>query len=448
MIVTGYRPAIAAFTDDSASHAISKQQAEGVIIAKALEAYDGASNGNKTRGGVKKANEMYVVRQACEFFLTSYSIATFRSQFPQSKKFAAIAALISATHALSFYSLTLQHGVPFQPVNIRVSKDPIDLISKVLEQNARSYAKLDDLVGIAENLASAGLEHGILTGEDGDDQTKPDTKDLRKDAARRVTFMAVEAALREDDFETAYSYIVSRLTPSSAELNAPPQKGHNRNISTSSTLSRAQPIDDDISWRAAYLAGRYRPSTASPPTLRRLEQRTELLSLALLLAPANALTDILSAWRRCEEETSALQLSQQQEEQAFDDHADRREPSALPGNFTLYGDQPEMILNQKRREMGRMATNRGDSEAPLSMYDLTRSAARAFSRNVNLGTARQSSDMPSEQDAEGLRPGSSGQNPQDHETKVRRRDMVANAVSGGLASGIGWVLGAKPAEQQ
>ncbi|QIW96315.1 hypothetical protein AMS68_001833 [Peltaster fructicola] len=397
-----------------------------------LEAYDGASNGNKTRGGVKKANEI---------------ISAFRSHFPQSKKFAAIAALISATHALSFYSLTLQHGVPFQPVNIRVSKDPIELISKVLEQNARSYAKLDDLVSIAENLASAGLEHGVLAGDDANDETKIDTIDIRKDAGRRVTFMAVEAALREDDFETAYSYIVSRLTPSTAQLNAPPQKGHNRNISTSSTLSKAQPIDDDTSWRAAYLAGRYRPSAASPPTLRRLEQRTELLSLALLLAPANALTDILSAWRRCEEETSALQLSQQQEEQAFDDHADRREPSALPGNFMLSGDQPEMILNQKRREMGRMATNRGDSEAPLSMYDLTRSAARAFSRNVNLGTVRQSLEAPSEQDTDGLRPGSSGQNPQDADTRVRRRDMVANAVSGGLASGIGWVLGAKPAEQ-
>lgn len=31
---------------------------EGILLAKALEAYDGASNGNKTRGGIKKANDM------------------------------------------------------------------------------------------------------------------------------------------------------------------------------------------------------------------------------------------------------------------------------------------------------------------------------------------------------------------------------------------------------
>jgi hypothetical protein len=31
--------------------------------------------------------------------------------------------------------------------------------------------------------------------------------------------------------------------------------------------------------------------------------------------------------------------------------------------------------------------------------------------------------------------------------RVRRRDMVTNAVSGGLASGLGWVLGATPVDK-
>jgi hypothetical protein len=31
--------------------------------------------------------------------------------------------------------------------------------------------------------------------------------------------------------------------------------------------------------------------------------------------------------------------------------------------------------------------------------------------------------------------------------RVRRRDMVANAVSGGLTSGLGWVLGATPVDK-
>ncbi|KAK5122323.1 hypothetical protein LTR85_004234 [Meristemomyces frigidus] len=416
---------------------------EQVILGKAMEAYDGASNGNRMRGGVKKASDI---------------IAAFRPHFRNSVSFRQASALISATHALSFYSLTLQHGVPFKPVSIRVSSDPIDLIDKVLEQNANSYTKLDDLVDIAQNLVSAGLP----PTEDADGMAElvsgEELGRRLKLAERRVTFMAVEAALREDDFETAYSYIVNRLTPSGAEIAAPEDaktaKKHARKGSRSSRAK--QEHEDDVSWRAAFLAGRYRSPTAAPPTLRRLEQRTELLSLALLLAPTSALTEILAVWRRCEEETTSLQLSQQQAEEEFDDRADKRiSTSALPGNFTVGGEQPEMVLNQKRREMRRMgaaasAEKLGQDAAPMSMFDLTRSAARAFSRNafpLHAGAAAPArSSMEGERDmtasVDSL--GSDGGG----EHRVRKRDMVANAVSGGLASGLGWVLGAQPVQER
>jgi len=373
--------------------------------------------------------------------------------------------LIAATHALSFYSLILQHGVPFQPVSIRVSQDPIGLISKVLEQNPRSYTKVDDLIAIGQNLVSAGLpveapENNVDDLDEHFDGAEA-LASKRKDAERRVTFMAIEAALREDDFETAYSYIVSRLTPSNADISVPnnTKSKHVRNTSTSSATA---PNNDDVSWRAAFLAGRYRPATVSPPTLRRLEQRTELLSLALLLAPTSALTDILSAWRRCEEEMTALQLSQAQEEQDFDDRADRREapPSNLPGHFVLPDEQPQMVLGQKRREMGRRGA---DEDAPVSMFDLTRSAARAFSRNAfPLGgggaagrggneATRPSSSEESSRDmsasVDSLGSVGSGGAGETELQRVRRRDMVTNAVSGGLASGLGWVLGATPVDK-
>lgn len=395
--------------------------------------------------------------------LTLHSVTTFRPHFPSSDRFREVAALIAATHALSFYSLILQHGVPFQPVSIRVSQDPIGLISKVLEQNPRSYTKVDDLIAIAQNLVSAGLSAAASEGiNDEIDEPVNATQALeskRKNAERRVTFMAVEAALTEDDFETAYSYIVSRLTPSNADIiapnNSPPK--HTRNVSTSSITA---PNDDDESWRAAFLAGRYRPSTSTPPTLRRLEQRTELLSLALLLAPVSALTDILSAWRRCEEEMTSLQLAQAQEEQDFDDRADRREaPPNTPGHFILPDDQPQMIFGQKRREMGRLGgAGRGEEEAPVSMFDLTRSAARAFSKNAfplgrggggNSGgqaaPPRGSGESERGLDASVDSLGSAGSAEGE---RVRRRDMVTNAVSGGLASGLGWVLGATPVQRE
>jgi hypothetical protein len=398
-----------------------------------------------------------------ERMLTFQSITTFRPHFPSSNRFREVAALIAATHALSFYSLILQHGVPFQPVSIRVSQDPIGLITKVLEQNPRSYTKVDDLIAIGQNLVSAGLpvvaaDSNVDDLDDGViDAEALDAK--RKDTERRVTFMAIEAALREDDFETAYSYIVSRLTPSSADITGPNNAApkHARNTSTASA---AAPNNDDVSWRAAFLAGRYRPASTSPPTLRRLEQRTELLSLALLLAPVSALTDILSAWRRCEEEMTALQLSQAQAEEEFDDRADRREaPTQLPGHFGLPDEQPQLLLGQKRREMGRLGSGRVEEEAPVSMFDLTRSAARAFSRNAfPLGSsggggqgseqalARGSGESARGMDASVDSLGSAGSG-ETEQQRVRRRDMVANAVSGGLTSGLGWVLGATPVDK-
>ena len=327
--------------------------------------------------------------------------------------------------------------MPFKPVSIRVSQDPVGLISKVLEQNPGAYSKLDDLIGIGQNLMSAGLER---SHDDEDITVETSTHEAeiqrqRKDAERRVTFMAVEAALREDDFETAYSYIINRLTPSTTTLNQfPAPVKHVRNVSTSSTAVAA---DDDISWRAAFLAGRFRPTTSTPPTLRRLEQRTELLSLALLLAPVSALTDILSAWRRCEEEATAVQLSQREAEQAFDDRADKRQ-SLLPGQYAdVPTSQPDLLLGQKRREMGRLGAA-GEGEAPVSMFDLTRSAAvAAFGRGGGGSAVRNESEVR----------GSGEVARETEQERVRKRDMVANAVSGGLASGLGWVLGATPAER-
>ncbi|WPG98478.1 secretory pathway Sec39 [Acrodontium crateriforme] len=419
---------------------LSKDRISKIIIEKAMEAYDSASNGNKTRGGVKKANDI---------------ISAYRPHFKDCDAFRKATALIAATHALSFYSLTLQHGVPFQPVSIRVNKDAIGLIDDVLEQNPRSYTKLDDLIGVARNLVTAGLDSQTSEEEVTSTSTNKEALERRRnESERRVTFMAVQAALREEDFETAYSYIVSRLTPSGADITAPATTGdsvkkHARNASKASVRSSKETHEDDISWRAAFLAGRYRPATTSPLTIRRLEQRRELLSLALLLAPTSALTEILAAWRRCEEETTSLQLAQQAAEQEFDDGATLRQGSSLlPGNFTVDNEGPAMVLNQKRREMGRMVSSGAADEAPVSMFDLTKSAARAFSQGAfplrASGSAGQS--RPSMDSDRGLET-SVGSLGADKQGSVRKRDMVANAVSGGLASGLGWMLGATPVKR-
>ena len=327
------------------------------------------------------------------------------------------------------------------------------LISKVLEQNPGSYTQLDDLIDIGRNLVASGLgqgnSHGAVLDEEGEND---DANEMTTNVEQRVTFMAIEASLREDDFETAYSYIVNRLTPD-ADIEKPggnatrsgeKARGGAKGSITSVTVSRSI---DDASWRAAFLAGRYRPSSSTATTLRRLEQRTELLSLALLLAPVSALADILAAWRRCEEEMTTLQVSQREAEEAFDTMADKRaNMSNLPGHFAALDEQPQRVLGQKRREIGRMS-GRGGAEAPVSMFDLTRSATQAFSQKVFplRNVVSRSSSWTGSGIGDGL---DSAEDRDVEQDRPRKRDMVANAVSGGLASGLGWMLGATPVDQQ
>lgn len=374
--------------------------------------------------------------------LTLLSINTFRSSFKGSKAFERASALISATHSLSFYSLTLQHGVPFQPVNIRVSQDPLALLARVLVQNPRSYTKLDDLIGIGRNLALAGLPTSEADGDAHLDQSPLEQDRTVKVAERRVIFMCIEAALTEDDFDTAYSYLINRLAPEPPTV--PPPASENGNLSADQPPN-AVTEQDDISWRAAFLAGRYRPrQTNTTPSLasqiRRLEQRTELLSLSLLLAPPSALGEILTVYRRSEEEMSALLIQRSEAEAAHDDRSQRAAPatSALPGVFTDPRTEGMVFNQQSRTSTGRVR----DEEAPVGLFDLAQGAAAAFSRNAfPLRAASGTRAAPPAAGGDSLESEMSG----DH-ARVRKRDMVANAATGALASGLGWVLGAPPAQ--
>ena len=350
----------------------------------------------------------------------------FRTFFPDSVSFQKIGALLKATHAMSFYALTLQHGVPFQPVNIRAHRDPMLLVGKILDQNPRSYTKLDDLLDIGQNLVAASITTGTVKSDFAEDnQQEPAPPSLV--ARRRIIGMAIEAALREDDFDTAYSYAVNRLQQDS-----------------NSAPNEPSGLGDDTSWRAAFKAGCYIDTKASgPSTLRRLEQRMELLSQALLLAPTSALSDILEVWRQCEEDLNSA-LTQEAE---ADEKWDARGDQTMPGQFSGYSSP----VTQKSREPSRAAMN---EEVPMGLFDVARGAAATLSKNASLlggarnaagaGALRTVHERSSSQMSGGDDDVGSGH---DAEGRVRKRDIVSNMVTGGLASGIGWVLGAPPVRE-
>ena len=415
--------------------ALPREALKSRVLEAVLNAYDNASNGNRTRGGVKKASDL---------------IAAFQSSFDDASEFTHLDHLIKATHSLSFYHLTLQHGVPFQPVSIRVSSDPLSLVEKVLDQNNKAYTKLDDLLGIAENLVLADLPVPPPSDYAPGEEVPLDRRLF--DAEHRITYSAIIAALSDHDFDTAYSLITTRFDLTSNRANHPS-------------------FQDDTSWRAAYSAGRYRPastSISSSQTIHQrissLQQRMELLSKALTWAPTpDPLPDILTTWRQCEEQLDTLKSQALEEERAFESQDDR---DLIPGGFgptdrDLDATETRQLL-ESRRAYNYSASASAPSyeeEAPMGLFDVARGAASALRKNAfplrgaSAGagaeqggrggagirvhdqprTSMEESGMSSSGELE--RPGSAdGQ-------RVRKRDMLSNAVTGGLVSGMGWVLG-------
>ena len=383
---------------------------ESTVLGAILSHYDAASNGNRTIGQMLKASNI---------------LNTFKDFFPDSAAFAQTCALLSATHAMSSYKLVLQHDVLLRPVNIRAHKDPISLIGKILDQNKRSYAQLDRLLDIGQHLVAAGLPQDARTAS----ARKLSKADLDQEsvmARRRILQMAIEVALKEDDFDTAYSYVVTRL-PSMSQVK-----------STAPSEQAQDVTHDDISWRAAYQVGKSEASTDSTPTLRRLEQREELLSQALLLAPAAALSDILGTWQKCEQDLNAEIAREAAQADEWDDKGDRKVPGGFAADLSS--------ISRNTRNATRSAVS---EEAPVGLFDVARGAAAALRKNafpLRSGQKEESSFTKAAHDRplstvsvgssdEGSVSGAGG-----HE-RVRKRDMVSNMVTGGLASGIGWVIG-------
>ena len=383
---------------------------ESTVLGAILSHYDAASNGNRAIGQMLKASNI---------------LNTFKDFFPDSAAFARTSALLSATHAMSSYKLVLQHDVLLRPVNIRAHKDPISLIGKILDQNKRSYAQLDRLLDIGQHLVAAGLPQDARTAS----ARKLSKAELDQEsviARRRILQMAIEAALKEDDFDTAYSYVVTRL-PSMSHVKSTVPSEQAQNVT-----------QDDISWRAAYQVGKSEASTDSTSALRRLEQREELHSQALLLAPAAALSDILGTWQKCEQDLNAEIAREAAQADEWDDKGDRKVPGGFAADLSP--------ISRNTRSATRSAVS---EEAPVGLFDVARGAAAALRKNafplrgaqnnesISMKAAhdRPLSTVSVESSDEGSFGCVGG-----HE-RVRKRDMVSNMVTGGLASGIGWVIG-------
>lgn len=321
---------------------------------------------------------------------------------------------------------------------LRVHADPISIIGKILDQNPKSYTKINDFIHIAEQMVLAGL---TVRDVEGHSVIEPDQEEQQISIAqKRVTSMCIDSALAEDDFETAYSYVMNCLpsVASKAQARTPMLERRNTGI-----FARPPPrVLDDWSWRAALQAGKYRSNSntvrpshlgnaSSNLEIRHLEQRKDCLSQALRIAPPSTLHEILNVFRRCEEELD-IKIKEEAEQEALWD--ERGDQATMPGGFSV--DCP------KQQSRGVAITSGAEEEAPMSLFDLTRaSAARAQGSLSALTTLTGGAGRGSK---------AKGNTDTDRATQklgvghatVRKRDQLRNAAVGTLATGIGWLINA------
>lgn len=347
-----------------------------------------------------------------------------------------IEALLKATHGLSDYKLVLKQGEPFTPVVLRVHHDPISIIDRVLEQNPKSYTSIQDLVDLGRNMVAAGL---TVRDKSGHSAITPEMEpEQMLNAEKRITAMCIDAALTQDDFETAYSYVMNRVSA----LSKSPQVS-SRKASSGSLLET--PAQDDWSWRAALQAGMYRRTartfrpthlgnTSGNPDIRHLEQRIDCLATALRVAPTATLSEILKSYRRTEEELDAAIKAEQEQENAWDEAADNIQP--MPGGFNTAA--PPNVTGGRQPGARHVA-----DEAPMSLFDLSRASMRSAQRNFtslsnfNLTTQSRPADTGSQ----------SGGEAGAEQQRQRKRDQLRDVAVGGLTAGVGWLIGAQPAQR-
>ena len=340
------------------------------------------------------------------------------------------------THELGKYRLVLKPGEPFQPLTLRIHGDPITLIGKVLEQNPKSYLKIVDLLNIGKGMIRAGIIKRDINGR----SLKLYEDELQEQegiAQKRIVSMCIDTACVEEDFETAYSYVVTRLN----QVAGPAQSRSPALEKNHGGLSAEVPprVIDDWSWRAALQAGKYRRidhgDGKKGSEVRHLEQRLECLSQALRLAPRSTLGEILNVFRRCEEELVAAAQLETEEAEAWDAQGDKEtDENDMPGGFSA----------TPARKASEVASTRAAEEAPMSLFDLSKaSMARAqngFSALSMLRVNTATSPVSGTESRDSL--DGSRDEVSTPKTGMRKRDQLKNVAVGGLASGVGWLIGA------
>ncbi|TFK36840.1 secretory pathway protein Sec39-domain-containing protein [Crucibulum laeve] len=340
---------------------------EDICISCFHELYDNASSGNYKIGDMKLAYDCLDIPRSS-------------NRLVKEKQF------VEATSRISSFNVQSRPGIPISPIEIRLTKDRLSLISRVLSSNNDAYKHTEVILDLSYKL---GFAEDVV-------------------AEVKVLAMLADTALQAEDFERAYENsermvdIVFKLRASS-ELDADDPRIHEVT---------------EVCWIACFQLGRQ-------PEFEELGKRMLLLGRALELCPAEKLHDVLTAWQRLENEDI-----QNREERM----THRRSGTAAVSSPRKLVDS-SLPINVASTLRARLQDFHMPSPPLLSTPDAAALASRTFkSVAANFPFGHRGRSQLSETDDTGSH----------RSTSTRRtegEDVSAHATRV-LSKGIGWLIGA------
>lgn len=290
---------------------------------------------------------------------------------------------IEATSRLCSFNVSSAPGVAITPLEIRLTKDKLSLISRVLSSNNDAYKHTQVILELGYKL---GYKH---------DQV----------AEVKILAMLADTALQAEDFARAYEsnekmvQVVSELRRKSA-------------LGTDDGQAREA---SEVCWIACFQLGR---QSEFPD----LDKKMTLLGYALELCPSEKINDVLTAWRKLESQNILRRTEKLEHE---------RTGGAVKNNVPKADFVPINVASSLRAKLHDFHM---PSPPMLSTPDAAALASRTFkSVAANFPFSRGRSLASDADEKQSMRSDS---------TRRTDGEDVSTQASRVLSKGIGWLIGA------
>ncbi|VDB99759.1 unnamed protein product [Peniophora sp. CBMAI 1063] len=348
---------------------LDDQSIEDICLAASREFYDNASSGNYHFGEMKLAYDCL-------------SVPPLSDRTQQEKDF------IEATSRISSFQVMSRPGMPITPLEIRLTKDRLSLVARVLGSTSDAYKYPEVILDLVAKL------------------------NLSSDPAAQVKALAMiaDTAMQSEDFTRAHD--TSELMVSS--VLALESQG-----ATESEIAAAR----EVCWIACFQLGRQ-------PMFEDAGKKRALLARALEFCPPAQIGDVLAAWRRLEAEEPVVRQPRRRRGAAG--RANRRTAATAQGTVPS--------LAARIRGLGEALPIPNSPDAAALAHTFSRVAANfPFSSRLGSSIGRPSSVASLASDDSSATRGRSGS--QERHGWTRGEDVQAQA-SKAFQKGIGWLIGA------